>query len=168
MLNAETRKKKRFSVKEWSWIMYDWANSIYATNIMAAIFPTIFVSIAGADGDIWWGYGTSIATFIVAILAPLLGAVADFKGMKKKLFTVSMLMGVVFTFAIALVMNNWKLMLAGYILSRIGFLPPASFMIPSSPTSPQTKEWTKYPPGATPWATSAAAPSPSFFPSPCC
>ena len=59
---AENGKKKRFTKKEWSWIMYDWANSIYATNIMAAIFPTIFVSIAGEAGDIWWGYGTSIAT----------------------------------------------------------------------------------------------------------
>ena len=114
-------KPRRFTKKEWSWIMYDWANSIYATNIMAAIFPTIFVSIAGDAGDIWWGYGTSIATFLVAILAPLLGAVADYKGMKKKLFTCSMLVGVVFTFLIALVMNNWKLMLVGYILSRIGF-----------------------------------------------
>ena len=121
MSATSTGKKKRFSVKEWSWIMYDWANSIYATNIMAAIFPTIFVSIAGDAGDIWWGYGTSIATFVVAILAPVLGAVADYKGMKKKLFTVFMLTGVVFTFLIALVMNNWKLMLAGYILSRIGF-----------------------------------------------
>ncbi len=114
-------KQKRFTKKEWSWIMYDWANSIYATNIMAAIFPTIFVSIAGDAGDIWWGYGTSLATFLVAILAPLLGAVADFKGMKKKLFTTFMLIGVVFTFMIAMVMNNWHLMLLCYILSRIGF-----------------------------------------------
>ena len=121
MQTAKAGKQKRFTIKEWSWIMYDWANSIYATNIMAAIFPTIFVSIAGDAGDIWWGYGTSIATFIVAILAPILGAVADYKGMKKKLFTASMLVGVVFTFMIALVMNNWRLMLVGYILSRIGF-----------------------------------------------
>jgi len=118
---TENGKKKRFSKKEWSWIMYDWANSIYATNIMAAIFPTIFVAIAGDAGDIWWGYGTSIATFLVALLAPLLGAVADYKGMKKKLFTGFMLGGVIFTFVIALVMNNWRLMLVGYILSRIGF-----------------------------------------------
>lgn len=118
---SAAEKKKRFTKKEWSWIMYDWANSIYATNIMAAIFPTIFVSIAGDAGDIWWGYGTSIATFIVAVLAPLLGAVADYKGMKKKLFTVFMLTGVVFTFLIALVMNDWKWMLVGYIVSRIGF-----------------------------------------------
>ncbi len=121
MQTAVSEKKKRFTKKEWSWIMYDWANSIYATNIMAAIFPTVFVSIAGEAGDIWWGYGTSIATFLVAVLAPILGAVADYKGMKKKLFTVFMLTGVIATFLIALVMNNWRLMLIGYILSRIGF-----------------------------------------------
>ncbi len=121
MRQAEKGKEKRFTKKEWSWIMYDWANSIYATNIMAAIFPTIFVSIAGDAGDIWWGYGTSIATFLVAVLAPLLGAVADFKGMKKKLFTVFMLLGVAATFFIALVMHSWQLMLVGYIFSRIGF-----------------------------------------------
>ncbi len=121
MPKAETGKEKRFTKKEWSWIMYDWANSIYATNIMAAIFPTIFVSIAGDAGDIWWGYGTSIATFLVAVLAPLLGAVADFKGMKKKLFTASVLVGVLSTFMIALVMNSWQWMLVGYIVSHIGF-----------------------------------------------
>ena len=38
MQTAKAGKQKRFTVKEWSWIMYDWANSIYATNIMAAIF----------------------------------------------------------------------------------------------------------------------------------
>lgn len=120
MQAAKQEKKRLFSKKEWSWIMYDWANSVYATNIMAAIFPTIFVSVAGAAGDIWWGYATSIATFLVAVLAPLLGAVADYKGMKKKLFTAFMLAGVVFTALIA-VTNNWKIMLVGYIISRIGF-----------------------------------------------
>ena len=120
MPTPKTEKKRRFSVKEWSWIMYDWANSVYATNIMAAIFPTIFVSVAGEAGDIWWGYATSIATFVLALLAPLLGAVADYKGMKKKLFTGFMLAGVVFTALIAAT-DNWKVMLIGYIVSRIGF-----------------------------------------------
>ena len=113
-------KKKRFTKKEWSWILYDWANSVYATNIMAAIFPILFVQIAGESGDQAWAYGTSIATFIVALLAPFLGALADFKGMKKKLFTVFMLAGVVFTALIACT-NDWKIMLVGYVISRIGF-----------------------------------------------
>lgn len=113
-------QRDRFTKKERSWILYDWANSVYATNIMAAIFPILFVSAAGDMGDTWWGYGTSIATFIVAILAPFLGAVGDFKGMKKKLFTVFMGLGVVSTLAIAFA-GTWQAMLVFYIISRIGF-----------------------------------------------
>lgn len=41
--------KKLFNKQEWSWIMYDWANSVYATNIMAAIYPTIFASAVPGD-----------------------------------------------------------------------------------------------------------------------
>ena len=112
-------KTKRFSKKEWSWIMYDWANSIYATNIMAAIYPTIFAS-AVEGGDIRWGYATSAATLIVALLAPFLGSLADYKGMKKKLFTAFMLIGVIFT-PLMVFTGHWKLCLVGYVISRIGF-----------------------------------------------
>ena len=82
---------KQFSKQEKSWIFYDWANSVYATIIMAAIFPIYFSTVAGNagySGDVLWGYATSIATFFVAVSAPFLGAMGDFKGMKKKLFTV--------------------------------------------------------------------------------
>ena len=69
-----------------SWILYDWANSVYATNIMAAIFPIYFGAVcesAGVDNVQVWGYGTSAATLVVAVMGPVLGAVGDHKGMKK-------------------------------------------------------------------------------------
>ena len=110
----------RFNLKERSWILYDWANSVYATNIMAAIFPTIFVSMAGSNGDYWWSIGTSITTLFIAILSPFLGAIADFKGMKKKLFTGFMLLGVITTASLAF-MSDWRMMLVGYVVSHIGF-----------------------------------------------
>ncbi len=116
-------KKKKFTKQEISWLFYDWANSVYATNIMAAIFPIYFTSVCatqGVAGDQMWGYGTSAATFIVAILAPFLGAVGDYKGMKKKLLTLFMAIGVLFTLMMA-VTDNWKLMLVGYVISYIGF-----------------------------------------------
>ncbi len=112
-------RQKRFTKKEWSWIMYDWANSIYATNICAAIYPSIFATIV-SGGDIKWGYATSAATLIVAILAPFLGALADYKGMKKKLFTVFTLIGSLMTPIMAFT-AHWKLCLVGYVFSRIGF-----------------------------------------------
>ena len=116
------KKEKRFTKPEWSWIFYDWANSIYATNIMAAIFPILYSQVAGKGtvGDHVYGYAVSFANLLVAVLAPYLGAIADFRGMKKKLWFAFMITGVVFT-AVMGVVGSWKLMLIGFILSRIGF-----------------------------------------------
>jgi MFS transporter, UMF1 family len=115
--------RDRFTKIEKSWITYDWANSSYATIIMAAIFPIYFGNVAkaaGVPGDVWWGYGTSIATLTVAVLAPFMGAIGDFRGMKKKLLTAFLAIGLVFTTTMALT-DNLQLMLIGYILSYIGF-----------------------------------------------
>lgn len=119
----ENKKSKKFTKQELSWLFYDWANSVYATNIMAAIFPIYFTSVCAAQGvagDQMWGYGTSAATLIVALLAPFLGAVGDYKGMKKKLLTVFIFIGVIFTLLMA-ISDNWKLMLVGYVISYVGF-----------------------------------------------
>ncbi len=119
----ENKKSKKFTKQELSWLFYDWANSVYATNIMAAIFPIYFTSVCAAQGvagDQMWGYGTSAATLIVALLAPFLGAIGDYKGMKKKLLTVFIFIGVIFTLLMA-ISDNWKLMLVGYVISYIGF-----------------------------------------------
>ena len=64
---------RRFTLKEKSWILYDWANSVYATNIMAAIYPPIFVSIAGKNGDQWWSLGTALTTLVIALISPFWG-----------------------------------------------------------------------------------------------
>ena len=113
-----TKESKNTRVER-SWIMYDWANSAYATIILAAIFPIYFATIA-PDADVWWGVGTSIATLIGALTSPFLGAIADYSGMKMKCFLISLIGGVVFTSLMA-VFNNWVLLLAGYVLSSIGF-----------------------------------------------
>jgi len=113
---------KRFSRTEWSWILYDWANSVYATNIMAAIFPILYSQVAGSGslGDHLYGYAVSLANLLVAALSPYLGAIADFRGMKKKLWMGFMLAGVIFTAMMGLV-GSWQMMLLGFVISRIGF-----------------------------------------------
>lgn len=111
---------KRFTKVEKSWILYDWANSVYATNIMAAIFPIYYASVADDVGNKWWGIGVSLASLIIAILAPTLGALGDFKGYKKKLLGAFIGIGVTFTALMAFV-GTWQLMLIGYVLSHIGF-----------------------------------------------
>ncbi len=112
--------EKRFTRAEKSWIAYDWANSVYATNIMAAIFPIFYAGIAGDVGNKWWGIGVSIASLCCALLAPTLGAIADFKGYKKKLLAAFIGIGVMFTALMAFV-GKWQYMLIGYVISRIGF-----------------------------------------------
>lgn len=113
----------KMTKSEKSWIMYDVANSVYATVMLAAIFPTYFATVCGGvnvEGDFWWGIGTSIATFTLAVLAPVIGAFADVKGCKKKLFSGFLVIGLVFTLMNAIT-DNWKMMLVGYVLSHIGF-----------------------------------------------
>lgn len=122
----QTKKGWRgFSKVEKSWILYDWANSIWATNIAAAIWPIYFAMVVGQLSNAGvintiYGYAVSFANLIVAILAPFLGAIGDFKGMKKKLWKVFMILGVLFTLVMA-IFDNWVLMIIGFMLSRVGF-----------------------------------------------
>jgi UMF1 family MFS transporter len=116
-------KQAKFTRTEKSWIMYDWANSVYATIMMAAVFPIYFTSTAnnaGQSGDSLWATGTAVAMAIIALMAPVVGALSDFIGYRKKLFTFFFVLGIVFTFFSA-VSDNWVFLLCGYAISHIGF-----------------------------------------------
>ena len=81
-----------------AWAMYDWGISGMQTIIMTAVFPIFFVKVAasGIDGErasSWWGYVNTIGAVLIAILAPILGALADFKAAKKKFLIAFMLLG---------------------------------------------------------------------------
>lgn len=72
-----------------SWAMYDWANSAFATTIIAAVLPIFYHDVAAkglsnATATAYWGYSQSIAVIIVAVLAPILGTMADYSHSKKK------------------------------------------------------------------------------------
>lgn len=113
----------KFNKQEKSWIMYDWANSVYATIVMTAIIPIFFANMAntaGQSGDYWWGIGSSVSMAIVAVMAPFIGAFADYSGYKMRIFIFFLVLGLVFTFLFA-VTENWILLLIAYIMSRIGF-----------------------------------------------
>ena len=81
-----------------AWAMYDWANSAVQTTIIAAIFPIYFqkVSAAGLPGPeatSRFAWAATIAIIIVAVIAPLLGAVADRAPIKKRLLAVFVAIG---------------------------------------------------------------------------
>lgn len=113
---------KQFTKAERGWIMYDWANSSFAAIIMAIILPNYYTTITAgipAAGP-WWGYATSIATLICALCAPFFGTLGDYRGYKKKLFTIFVLVGVLATAALAFT-GSWQLLLVFYIIGTIGF-----------------------------------------------
>ena len=123
MQDVSKSARIRFTKQEKSWILYDWANSVFATNMMAAIFPIYFVGAAtreGAPGDVWWGWGVSLASLVAAVLAPILGTVADYRGMKKRLLLVFLIIGLAATLSTALV-SEYRWMWIGYIFAQIGF-----------------------------------------------
>ncbi|HEY0142735.1 MAG TPA: MFS transporter [Thermoanaerobaculia bacterium] len=73
-----------------AWAMYDWALSAVQTTVMVAVFPIFFIQVAGANAGPttagqWWAISNGIAVAIVALLSPLLGAIADVAAVKKKL-----------------------------------------------------------------------------------
>src|SRR6187455_3341433 len=81
-----------------AWAMYDWANSAVQTTIIAAIFPIFFqkVAAAGMPGPVAtarFAWATTIAIVIVAVIAPLLGAVADYAAVKKRMLGVFLAIG---------------------------------------------------------------------------
>ena len=75
---------------------------------------------ANETGNKLYGFAVSAAALVVALLAPILGEIGDFSGMKKKLFAGFLVLGLVFT-AVMAAFEDWRLMLVGFILSRIGF-----------------------------------------------
>jgi len=110
-----------------SWSMYDWANSAFATTIMAAVLPIYYSAIAEPSltpnqATAYWGYTNSIALLLVALLSPILGAVADFRGAKKRYLTYFALVGITATALMYfLTSGDWLFASVLFIVGNIGF-----------------------------------------------
>ena len=109
------------------WALYDWANSAFATTVIAGFFPIFFKQYwsAGADPTISTarlGLANSVAGVIVAILAPLLGAIADRGSAKKKFLIFFAYMGVVMTSSLYMVSKgDWPLAIMLFVFASVGF-----------------------------------------------
>lgn len=91
-----------------SWMLYDFANSAFATTIMAAVLPVFYYDVAakGIQESLaasYWGYSQSIAVLIVAILAPILGAISDYSAAKKRFLMFFAYMGMIASVLLAFV-----------------------------------------------------------------
>ena len=111
----------------WSWTMYDWANSAFATTVMAGFFP-LFFKAYWADPDypsestFYLGIANSIASIIVALFAPFLGAIADQATAKKKFLFTFAYLGIVMTGGLWIVDKGyWQMAVLFYVLAALGF-----------------------------------------------
>jgi len=111
----------------WSWAFYDWANSAYSTTVMAGFFPLFFKEYWAdphnpSQSTFYLGMANSIASIVVAALAPLLGSVADQGSIKKKFLTFFAFLGVIMTGGLWMVaQGNWQMAVLFYVIATIGF-----------------------------------------------
>jgi UMF1 family MFS transporter len=119
---AEYRRRIR------AWIMYDWANSAFATTILAAVLPVYYSAVAGAHlpspatATGYWSTTLSISVLIVAAFSPILGTISDIKRGKKRFLTIFVTIGIIGTGLLVLVnTGDWLLASVLFVIGRIGF-----------------------------------------------
>ena len=113
--------------QQWSWAFYDWANSAWATTVLAGFFP-VFFNRYWADGvapttqTLYLGVGSAVASLLVMVMAPYVGALADKRRWKKKLLLGFTVLGVISTAAFVLVeQGQWLPAIILFVLGSIGF-----------------------------------------------
>ncbi len=122
---AESEQKHKKAI--WAWTMYDWGNSAFATTIMAAVLPVYYTSVAAAHlpanvATAYWGYTSSVGALVAAVLSPVLGAVADFSGKKKRFLTIFMAIGVAATALMYFISTgDWLLASLLFVFGQVGF-----------------------------------------------
>lgn len=115
------------SPKVLSWALYDWANSAFATTVMAGFFPIFFKQFWAQDlpvseSTFWLGMVNALASICVVIMAPLIGAIADHSSAKKRFLLFFAMSGIVMTGGLFLVgQGHWVMAVTLYALAIIGF-----------------------------------------------
>lgn len=108
-----------------AWAMYDWANSAFQSTIITAVFPEFFASVAAADlppavATARYAWATTIAVAVIAILGPVLGAIADYRAWKKRMLGASMGVGVIATLMMATIgRGQWQYAATIFIVANI-------------------------------------------------
>ena len=115
------------SREEKSWVLYDAANSAFVLVMITAIMPIYFKDVAAsgladAVATSNWAFANSTASLILALLAPVLGTMADYKDRKKPYFLFFLITGLVFTVALTIPLEGqWLLCLLLFIGARVGW-----------------------------------------------
>ncbi|MEZ5377350.1 MAG: MFS transporter [Acidimicrobiales bacterium] len=111
-----------------AWVFYDWANSAFATTILAAVLPVYYSTVAGstlsspAEATRYYTLTLSLSVLVVALLSPVLGAAADEAGWRKRFLLIFATIGIVATLAMfGIGEGDWLLASILFAVARIGF-----------------------------------------------
>jgi MFS transporter, UMF1 family len=116
-----------------AWAMYDWANSAVMTTIIAAVFPSFYMAVAGAglpDGVAYTRFqiGSAVAIALVAIISPVVGAISDYRGNKKRMLGGFLGIGAAAVAAMFFIRHgDWMLGIGLFMLANMGLM--ASFVL---------------------------------------
>lgn len=131
----------------YAWAFYDWANSAYVTTVIAGFFPIFFKEYFSANADATvstaqLGYANSLSSLLIVLMAPLLGAIADAGGLKKKFLFFFSYLGILMSVALSFVGEGaWEAALFVYILGNIGFMGSNIFYDSLLPTVAEEKSF---------------------------
>jgi UMF1 family MFS transporter len=118
---------------QWSWALTAWANHAFITTVLVGLFPIFFdkywaADLPGTRSTFYLGLTNSSASFLVMLLAPWLGALADRRGCKRRWFGYCTALGAVATAVLAQVgAGHWVLALVMFGLGSLGFWAGSSF-----------------------------------------
>ena len=118
---------KKYKKDAISWALYDWANSAFATTVMAGFFPIFYKSywasdLSNLESTAMVGYANSLSGLIVVLLAPILGAYADIGTKRKKLLLLFASLGILCTASFYFIpQGEWMLAALLYAIAAVGF-----------------------------------------------
>lgn len=110
--------------ERWAWYLYDFGNSAYAAVVLLAVYSAYFKEevVGGAEGSRLWGLSVGIAMLVVALTSPVLGAIADFSGAKKRFLLFYTAMACLFTGLLFFAQRGTVLIgMLFFILAEIGY-----------------------------------------------
>ena len=121
------KRQRKLSKQAWRWAFYDWANSAFATTVMAGFFPIFFKSywatdLTDAESTFVIGSANSIVGLLIAVSAPVMGAFADAGNSKKTLLLTFAILGIISTgYLFFIPESSWKFAIIFYSVGVIGF-----------------------------------------------
>lgn len=113
--------KMGYTKEEASWILYDVGNSAQVLTTCTVIFPLLIAYITPGDSSVYVGWANTVYGLLLAVMSPILGTVADYKGMKMKLFRFFLYIGIIGGFAFALPFIDYKLALILFVIAMLGY-----------------------------------------------